>query len=366
MKKARIAVIGLKGLPAYGGAAAVGENIINQLESEFDFTVLSVASHANSKNTNLGGTRQIIFKNHGKGGLNTFIYYIKCLFHVLTHKYDLVHLHHAESGFITPFLRLRYKVLVTFHGIYDNFVDPKFSSFQNKFFKFSQKLNLRFSNVVVSVSQPDTEYLTNKYSREIFNIPNGINLDKKMDLILANKKTDDYIFFAAGRIYQIKGLHILFSAAKKIKLNCEIKVAGDIDQVPKYKRDLEILSEDLDVDYLGLIKDKHRLMEVISKAEVFIFPSTQEAMSMMLLEVVSMKTPVIASDIPSNRAIFTETEMLFFKNNDSDSLAKQLKFAMSNPEKMKEKAERAFQKLILNNTWSFISKRYAKVYESLL
>ena len=29
--KPRIAVIGLKGLPAFGGAAAVGENIINQL-----------------------------------------------------------------------------------------------------------------------------------------------------------------------------------------------------------------------------------------------------------------------------------------------------------------------------------------------
>jgi hypothetical protein len=34
-------------------------------------------------------------------------------------------------------------------------------------------------------------------------------------------------------------------------------------------------------------------------------------MSMMLLEVVSMKTPVIASDIPSNKAVFAEDEILF-------------------------------------------------------
>ena len=31
-KKLKIAVIGLKGLPAFGGAATVGENIIEQLK----------------------------------------------------------------------------------------------------------------------------------------------------------------------------------------------------------------------------------------------------------------------------------------------------------------------------------------------
>ena len=31
MRKTKIAVIGLKGLPAFGGAATVGENIIREL-----------------------------------------------------------------------------------------------------------------------------------------------------------------------------------------------------------------------------------------------------------------------------------------------------------------------------------------------
>ena len=45
MKKKRIGVIGLKGLPAFGGAAAVGENLIAHLKEDYDFTVYSVSSH---------------------------------------------------------------------------------------------------------------------------------------------------------------------------------------------------------------------------------------------------------------------------------------------------------------------------------
>ena len=43
MGKPKIAVIGLKGLPAFGGAATVGENIINQLKDNYQFFVYSTS-----------------------------------------------------------------------------------------------------------------------------------------------------------------------------------------------------------------------------------------------------------------------------------------------------------------------------------
>jgi len=88
-------------------------------------------------------------------------------------------------------------------------------------------------------------------------------------------------------------------------------------------------------------------------------------MSMMLLEVVSMKTPVIVSDIPSNKSIFSHEEVLFFKSNDSHDLMEKLQFANEHPELMKEKAEKAFQKLSLNYTWNNIGKQYDLLYQKL-
>ena len=47
--KPKIGIIGLKGLPAFGGAATVGENLISILHNEYDFKVYSVASHTNNR-----------------------------------------------------------------------------------------------------------------------------------------------------------------------------------------------------------------------------------------------------------------------------------------------------------------------------
>jgi glycosyltransferase involved in cell wall biosynthesis len=363
-KKIKCLVIGLKGIPAFGGAATVGENLIKASSHTYSFTVLSVRSHTAKSNKVINGIQQVIFKNHGKGSINTFIYYFKSLWYALIHQFDIVHLHHAESGFITPFLRLKYKVIVTFHGIY-NYNDPKFSSIHNWFFRFSEKLNVKFANEIVSVSKPDVGFIKNKHGRDIHYIPNGINITEKTQDSMQKIKAKDFILFAAGRIYEIKGLHLLLEAMKQYNESTVLKVAGDINQVPDYKLQIEELSKSLNTEFIGLIKDKNELMKLIAEAKLFVFPSLTEAMSMMLLEVVSMRTPVIASDIPSNKSIFSDEEVLFFKSNDSHDLMEKLQFANEHPELMKEKAEKAFEKLSVNYTWNNIAKQYDLLYKKL-
>lgn len=363
--KPRIAVIGLKGLPAFGGAAAVGENIIEQLKDRYDFTVLSVASHTSKENTNINGVKQVVFRNFGKGGLNTFIYYWQCFLYAFFRKYDLIHLHHAESGFITPFLRLRFKVIVTFHGIY-NYENPKFNKIQNSFFRFSEKLNTLFANEIISVSYPDYMYFKQNKSQRIHYIPNGISLTSSLNDVLNYKRQGGYLLFAAGRIYEIKGLHLLLSALKLLNITMPVKIAGDINQVEDYKDLIKKLSDGLNIEYLGLIKDKVELMELVAGAELFIFPSLAEAMSMMLLEVVSMKTPVLASDIPSNKAIFDDEELLFFKSESIEDLSKKLAFALENPDIMKRKSLLAYEKLIREYCWTNIALQYFELFEKQL
>lgn len=360
--KKKIAVIGLKGLPAFGGAAAVGENIIEQLKDKYEFTVLSVASHTEKHNKNYKGVRQIVFRAFGNGGVNTLLYYIQSMFFVLFHSYDLIHLHHAASGYITPFLRLKYKVLVTLHGL-NRINDPKFSSRQNAFFRYSEKQNLLKANKVISVSKYDAEYLMEKYKRRVDYIPNGIKIQEYNQV---NKASDDYILFAAGRIYDIKGLHLVLKALHTVSTPIKLLVAGDLNQVSEYRNEIMQLSADLNIEFLGLIKDKNKLFDYIKQAKLFVFPSLTEAMSMMLLETVSLKTPVIASDIPANTTIFNEEEMLFFTSNDVNDLSSKINYALEHIEAMQAKAERAYKKLQTDYTWEQIAAKYDLVYQELL
>jgi glycosyltransferase involved in cell wall biosynthesis len=233
-----------------------------------------------------------------------------------------------------------------------------FHLFKINFFRFSEKCNIKFANEVISVSKPDQQYILKKYNRDVQYIPNGITPSQ----FKFKKNKNDSILFAAGRIYHLKGLHLLIDAARKLNLEREIKIAGDMDQVNEYKAFIHAAAKGLNIRYFGLIKDKKDLMRIISESSVFVFPSLSEAMSIMLLEVVSMKTPVIASDIPANRAVFSDDEILFFKNNDTNDLAAKLQYAINNPLIMTEMANKAYEKLAENYNWRAIANKYKIIF----
>ena len=77
--KRKIAIIGLKGLPAFGGAAAAGEHVIEQLANEYDFTIYATASHTSHRGL-YKGANQIVFKRFPIRSLNVLYYYIRSAF----------------------------------------------------------------------------------------------------------------------------------------------------------------------------------------------------------------------------------------------------------------------------------------------
>ena len=360
-KKPKIAVIGLKGLPAFGGAASVGGNIIEQLKRRYHFTVYSIDTYTDIPTGKYEGFNQIVFKGKKPSAFNTLFYYIKSLFYVLfIHQYDLIHLHHAESGFITPFLKLKYKVVVTFHGIFrDYYIDPKFSKFTNHFFKVSQYLNIKFSDEVISVSTPDARYCIEKYNRNMVMIPNGISIIKNVKYSDNNK---DKLVFAAARIYAIKGLHLLLEAMILNNDSRQLLVIGDLEQMSSYKKRILKLSKNINIQFLGLIKNRQKLFENIKGSYQFIFPSLTEAMSMMLLEVVSLKVPVLASNIAANRSIFSDDEITFFESNNISSLSTMLLQTSMNQNEINTKAEKAFNKLKRHYSWKNLGKQYDDIF----
>ncbi len=362
----KIAVIGLKGLPATGGAATVGEHIITVLKDQYDFTVYSISSHTSESSGHMDGYEQVVFDKFGNGGLNTLSYYVKSLLHVLFKgKYDAIHLHHCSSGFVTPFLRIRYKVLTTFHGIFRK-DQPQFHNFKGftlVLLKFAQWLNLVWSNVVISVSKSDALYIKEQHNMVVKDIPNGVfisglHLDEQ-------REEEDYWVFAANRIYEIKGLHVLLKAMKLNQDNRKLKIIGNLSIIPEYANAVKTLAKDLNVEFIDVISDKKELFRIIRGASLFIFPSLSEAMSMMLLEVASLKVPIIASDIPANKTVFGEDEVLFFKSGDIESLSQVLK-STEDADQLDVQCEKAFSRVKDEHDWNVIGKVYQEQFNTLL
>lgn len=361
--KCSIAVIGLKGLPAFGGAATVGENIIEQLKNEYDFTVYSTSSHTHLKTGEYNGYKQIVFKKIPFKKLNTLYYYFLSVFHALLFgKYNLVHLHHRDAAFIIPILRLRYKVLLTIHGIGTSDLSNKWNKYK-WFFKIQENVFIKFADQIVTVSKRDYLILRNNGYSNISYIPNGIN--QSAFNIIPNTEHYDLIF-SAGRILSFKGCHLMLEALIMLNFTGSILIIGELIENTQYTDEIYSLSKNLNVTFKGLLRNKNELYSYIKTGKLFIFPSFVEAMSIMLLEAVACGIPVIASNIEANTDIFDSKELLFFENGNTNDLAKKIEFGLKNYNRMLEMANDALLKLKERYTWKSITGEYNLIFQNQL
>lgn len=359
--KKKIAVIGLKGLPAFGGAATVGQSLIEHLTGDLEFTVYSITSHAD-RQFDPPGYQQFTFSRFPVRKLNVFYYYFMSAIHaVFLRKFDVVHLHHIDGAFILPLLRWKYPVIVTSHARPQE--SEKWGWLARTLFNRNEKTVMRRASIFTVVSLKLKDYYKKNYGREVIYIPNGVIIQNPGHIPESGNQTG--LAFAAGRVIPLKGCHTMLKALKRIKYAGPVKIIGNIDQMPSYKKELLELARDMDVDFMGLIREKTKLLETIRNAKYFIFPSYNENMSIMLLEAASVRTPVICSDIPENKVIFTDDEVLYFRSEDHHDLADKIEWAISNPDLMNKRSIKAYEKVLAVFTYERISLEYQKLYDSL-
>ena len=360
-KKKKIGVLGLKGLPAYGGAARASECVIDRLKEKYDFTIYSIDTHTNFSGY-YNGYFQVIMKGFFGKRLNTLMYYIQSVLHILFWgKFDIIQVNHTSIGFIVPLLRLRFKVIGIARGIVPN-DDNKWNIIDKLFFKFSCHLFFKFSNVTISVSEPHIKYFKTYTRNPILYIPNGVGIEPFKNEF--DELKGEYLLFSAARIISLKGAHVFLDALNILNYKGKIIIVGSLNHVKGYKQTLLQKVGKLDIYFIDLVKHKNRLYSIIQNAKLFIFPSFNEGMSNILLEVAYLKTPLICSDIPENKSIFNNKEILFFKTGNSFDLAQKIKWALTNQIRMKINAKNAYIKVRKDYNWIKISAKYNKLYSS--
>ncbi|MEM6631497.1 MAG: glycosyltransferase family 4 protein [Bacteroidota bacterium] len=365
MEKPKIAILGVKYYPSRGGVSRVVEDTLIQLKHQFDFTIYCY-EHPEAKD-NIEGVETIQFPKPPFAGLGVFIYYLRCAFHLRKHgKFDLVHIHKTDAAFILPLLSKRFKCIATSHEA--PYKRDKWSALGKYFFRKMEKTFIRSHAKLTSISKPLSDYYFETYHRDVQFIPNGVDLSVEPDGAAADEVLSKFgingpfVFFAARRIMGTKGCHHMLKALKRINYSGDIVIAGDTDQLPAYTKELKQLSKGLNVHFIGYISSKAQLMALVQKAHIFCFPSETEGMSIMLLEVGSIGTPLIASDIPENTAVFNSEDLLFFSNKDHLDLAEKFKWALDNYEAMNEKAEVARDKVHTHYSREVVALHYARLY----
>jgi glycosyltransferase involved in cell wall biosynthesis len=368
----QVVVYGVKTFPSQGGTDRVAENLILQLKEKFQITVYCYKNHLAS--TYIPGIKVIQFVPVTKGALGAFIYFLTSAMHLLfTQKAHLVHVHKTDSAFFVPLLRLRFRVIATSHEA--PYKRDKWNRFVKMYFHLVERIFINTSHLCTSISKPLTDYYEHKYGKPVLFIPNGINPTQHADENVENAKMflppgatldEPYILFSARRIMSTKGCHTMLAALAKIGYTGQVFIAGELTHNSNYLSELRRIGKPLNMHFLGFVNPLSTLLSLVKNAELFVFPSETEGMSIMLLEVASAGKAIVASDIPENTQVFNESEVLYFKVNNVDDLADKIRYALDHKEEMKALGQRCQEKVFSKYVWKNIANAYAEAYETVM
>ena len=324
----RIAYLGSKGLPSKSGTERVVEAIVSRLSGIHDITVYCDLRYT-PKGTKVDGIHLIrIFTIKGKYVQAPSLFFLSAL-HALFSRYDLIHVHGTDACFVLPILKLKYKVVSTAHGVPGRLTRLKWGKAARFLIKLMEYPFVYLSNYATSVSRLDADYLKARFKHNVIYIPNGVDDYIQFDLKRADSKLrqvslepGNYLMFAAGRIDPTKGCHLVLEALNLMGNPLKLAIVGDLNQVPSYSDHLRKIADENQVVFIPPISDRELLFGMVKHAHLFIFPSTDEGMSMMLLEAASLQTPIICSDIPENKIVMQDN-VVYFHSGDAVDLADQ-------------------------------------------
>lgn len=146
----------------------------------------------------------------------------------------------------------------------------------------------------------------------------------------ANKKEDFFLY--AGRLSEEKGIEILLKAFANI--NARLLIAG----TGPMQKEVELAAKkSVNIEYCNFLP-QDELRSLLSKASAFIFSSVwYEPFGLVIIESMSMKTPVIASKIGAASAMITDGyDGLCFKSGDASDLICKLNYWMALPDAEKQ------------------------------
>jgi glycosyltransferase involved in cell wall biosynthesis len=368
--KLRVAYLGIKGLPARGGAERVVESLVAQMPGlGVAPTVYCDAAYTPADFRLPDVTLVRLPAMRGKYSRQTSLNLSSAIHALWRGKYDAIHLHNVEASFVLPVLRVRYPLIATSHG--SAYWRDKWGWFAKQILRAMEIPFARFSNLATSVSQNDARALESKFNRRVAHIPNGVARSPQCNLTRAqiileqhDLARGQFAIFVAGRIEPTKGAHLAIEAINRLSNDFKLLVVGDPNHVPSYAAHLHQIAC-ARVRFEALIEDQATLFGVMACATCLIFPSRVEAMAMVLLEAASLGVPIICSNIEENRLVMLD-DALYFESENVESLVCQLERGLANRETLRVMGRAAQARIQTDYAWDVIAQRYAQLYRDLV
>ncbi len=254
-------------------------------------------------------------------------------------RFDIIHCHTPVGGFLGRLCSIKArtcgtKVIYTAHG----FHFYKGAPLKNWLIYYPiEKLCSRLTDLLITINQEDYALAQKKMkAKHIAYVPGvGIDLQKfSVPSVSSDEKRAElgipdgaFLMLSVGELNRNKNHEVVLRAMSLLSdpnIHYAIAGAGDLREY------LLSLSEELGIrDHVHLLGYRKDVAELYRAADVFVFPSFREGLSVSLMEAMASGLPCLVSDIRGNRDLIDETGGMRFDPSDVRSAAQGLRAMMS-------------------------------------
>lgn len=244
---------------------------------------------------------------------------------------------------------------------------------------FFPKLNIVFTshnttfgskvrNVLIYLLKPfrsidilfSEEQLTSIYKNVHKVIPNGINTKPYQ---IKPEKFERFTFLSVGRLDEAKNHLHLVDCAKVLSdknIDFEILIAGEGSLRPQIEDKISKYKLEDKVKLLGIRKD---IVELMSKAHVFVMPSLWEGLPIVLLEAGASSLPCISTPVGTIRSLLNDSNSYL---TDNKHFSEKMEYVYNNYEKAIEKSKLLHEKVLKNYSIESIVQNHETIYDNNL
>lgn len=344
-----IKIIGTVGVPAcYGGFETLVENLLNEQDEKNITVYCSSKSYKEKLNTYKNAKLKYIPLN--ANGVQSIPYDIWSLLHAtITSKADNILILGVSGAICLPFIRLFSKcnIVTNIDGL--EWKRNKWNILAKRFLKFSEKIAVKYSDVIVADNKGIADYVTQQYGVDSKVIAYGGDHAIIKELLIS----DNNYALALCRIEPENNVELILESFSKT--NKALKFIGnwnnsDFGRLMKSK-----YQQYSNIEIIDPIYDINKLFEIRQKCSFYVHGHSAGGTNPSLVEMMHFGKTIFAFDCNYNRAS-TEDSAQFFENTTELVELINLPVSIENAANMKEIAERRY-------TWKIVKQQYFDLFK---
>ncbi|WP_230432957.1 DUF1972 domain-containing protein [Plesiomonas shigelloides] len=350
MKK--VAVVGTVGLPAcYGGFETLVENLTDNVSSDISYSVFCSSKYYDVRKTEYNGAK-LEYLPLSANGIQSIFYDILSLIKCWVIKPDITLILGVSGCIFLPFFKQfsKSKIITNIDGL--EWKREKWHPLAKKFLKLSEKIAVKYSDVVICDNQAIGDYVTSEYRANNTVIAYG------GDHVIPNSPVSvekENFYFSVCRIEPENNVEMILKAFSKT--DKQLKFVGNWD-ASDYGMQLKMnYGKLLNIDIIDPIYDIEELYKLRMACKGYIHGHSAGGTNPSLVEAMHFGMPILAFDCNFNR-YSTEDKALYFSSSETlislieeDDSPSFIKTGSA----MLEIAERKY-------TWEIISNAYESAY----